>query len=545
MAIPGNNPPRKGRVASRDLWNRDDERVRLRQIDGSGGDASRRVHDGCLGAQVKQLRRERERHGIPRSHGRAFTGVHPQELRVRLDRQRDHKRRGESGEGGQRETAKGSHDTYCPPLGKPFAPAETPRVRHNEHVKVALVAESFLPHSNGVTNSLLRVIDHLASRGDEAMVIAPESRGSEGPVRYGIASITRLPAMGWPGYRDVRVALSGVGKISRVLEEYEPDIVHLASPFTLGWTAVRAANELDLPCVAVYQTEIPSYADRYNLGWGEGILWNRVLNIHERADLTLAPSTYAMRQLDQLGVPRLRLWPRGVDAARFHPSKRSEELRATWAPRGEVVVGYVGRLAAEKRVEDLAYLASIPGISVVIVGEGPSHEKLRTMLPDAHFMGFLTGDDLAHTVASLDIFVHCGELETFCQTIQEALASGVPVVAPRRGGPIDLVDHGETGYLYTPGDIEGLVGAVTTLVESPETRERFAANARISVEGRTWEKVCERLIEYYAEATHIRSELPELPAPVDKAVKALAWRPSETNGRARAIHRSGGRKDTH
>lgn len=397
----------------------------------------------------------------------------------------------------------------------------------NHPVKVALVAESFLPHSNGVTNSLLRVIDHLTARGDEAMVIAPESKNSQGPVRYGIASITRLPAMGLPGYRDVRVALSGVGRISRVLEEYEPDVVHLASPFTLGWAAVRAANELDLPCVAVYQTEIPSYADRYGLGWTEGIAWNRVLNIHERADLTLAPSTYAIRQLEQLGVPRLRLWPRGVDAARFHPSKRSQELRRAWAPRGEVVVGYVGRLAAEKRVEDLARLASIPGITVVIVGEGPSRPKLEALLPDAIFPGFLTGDALAEAVASFDLFVHCGELETFCQTIQEALASAVPVVAPRRGGPIDLVDHGETGYLYAPGELDDMVAAVTTLVGDKELRDRFSAHARLSVEGRTWAKVCEQLMGYYADATRIRASLAELPTDNQKVLKGLNWRPTE------------------
>ena len=389
----------------------------------------------------------------------------------------------------------------------------------NEHVKVALVAESFLPHANGVTHSLLRVIDHLTARGDEAMVIAPESKNSQGPVRYGIASITRLPALGMPGYRDVRVALSGVGKISRVLEEYEPDVVHLASPFTLGWTAVRAANELNLPCVAVYQTEIPSYADRYGVGWGEGILWNRVLNIHERADLTLAPSTYAMRQLEQLGVPRLRLWPRGVDAARFHPSRRSDALRREWASRGEVVVGYVGRLAAEKRVEDLARLAAIPGISVVLVGEGPAHEKLKALLPDAHFMGFLTGDELAAAVASFDVFVHCGELETFCQTIQEALASGVPVVAPRRGGPIDLVDHGQTGYLYAPGQLDEMVACVSALVHDTELRDRSAAHARLSVEGRTWEKVCEQLMGFYAEAALLRDSRPEFPG--DRAAAAV------------------------
>ncbi|WNM25431.1 glycosyltransferase family 1 protein [Demequina capsici] len=378
-------------------------------------------------------------------------------------------------------------------------------------MKVALVAESFLPHHNGVTNSLLRVLEHLARRGDEALVIAPESRGSRGPVRYGIASITRLPAMGWPGYQDVRVALSGTGRLSRILEDFAPDVVHLASPFVLGWTAVKACHELGLPTVAVYQTEVPSYADRYRMGWGEGILWNRVRNIHQRADLNLVPSTYAMLQLEQLGVDHLRLWPRGVDATRFNPAKRSAELRARWAPTGEVVVGYVGRLAAEKRVEDLGRLAAIPGVKVVIVGEGPSHAKLAALLPDAEFMGFLNGEELAQAVASFDVFVHCGELETFCQTIQEALASGVPVVAPRRGGPIDLVDHGETGFLYTPGRLDEMVAYVRELAEQHEQRARFGNHARVSVEGRTWERVCDGLMDLYAEAIQRHDALPARP----------------------------------
>lgn len=373
----------------------------------------------------------------------------------------------------------------------------------NGGMKVALVAESFLPHANGVTHSLLRVIDHLAARGDEAMVIAPESRGAEGPVRYGIATITRLPAMGWPGYRDVRVALSGVGKISRTLEDYGPDIVHLASPFTLGWTAVRAANELNLPCVAVYQTEVPSYADRYHLGWGEGILWNRILNIHERADLNLVPSTYAQRQLELLGVPRLRLWPRGVDGERFHPAQRSADLRAAWSPNGEVVVGYVGRLAPEKRVEDLAAVAELPGVTVVIVGEGPERGRLEKLLPTARFTGFLEGDALAEAYASFDLFVSPGELETFGQTIQEAFASGVPVVAPRRGGPIDLITE-DTGVLYELGEPDALVAAVRGFLDSPQRRADASAAARASVAGRTWQAVCEQLMGYYEEARRER-----------------------------------------
>ncbi|WP_062132949.1 glycosyltransferase family 4 protein [Demequina aestuarii] len=378
-------------------------------------------------------------------------------------------------------------------------------------MKVALVAESFLPHANGVTHSLLRVIEHLTARGDEALVIAPEAKGSAGPIRYGSATVKRLPSMGWPGYDDVRVSLSGSARIGRMLDDFEPDVVHLASPFMLGWSAIRAANELDLPTVAIYQTEVPSYAGSYNAAWGEPLLWNRVLNIHARAGLTLAPSTYAMRQLEQLGVPRLRLWPRGVDTGRFRPDLRNADLRARWAPNGEVIVGYAGRLAAEKRVEDLARLTEIDGIRVVIIGDGPSRSRLEALMPDAVFTGFLAGDELARALASLDVFVHCGELETFCQTIQEAHASGVPVIAPRRGGPIDLVDTDHTGYLYPPGRLDVMVDGVRTLVADTERRERFSANARVSVEDRTWPRVCDTLIGYYEEAIRDHGATPVRP----------------------------------
>lgn len=367
-------------------------------------------------------------------------------------------------------------------------------------MKVALVAESFLPHTNGVTNSILRVIEHLTERGDEALVIAPEAKNGEGPRHYGAATITRVPSVGCPGYRDVRLAIAGEGLVSNVLEDYGPDVVHLASPFILGWTAIKAAESLGLPTVAVYQTEVPSYAEQYRIGWGRPLLWNRVRNIHDRATMTLAPSTYAMGQLEALGVGRLRLWPRGVDARRFTPSKRSDALRRAWAPAGEVVVGYVGRLAPEKRVGDLARLAGVPGISVVIVGDGPSAPRLRADMPDAHFTGFLGGDDLARAVASFDIFVHCGEFETFCQSIQEAHASGVPAIAPRRGGPIDLINDGKNGHLYEPGDVDAMVGHVRRLASDASLRTRYSANARATVERRTWHSVCDVLMDHYRDA---------------------------------------------
>ncbi|WP_084130070.1 glycosyltransferase family 1 protein [Demequina sp. NBRC 110055] len=386
-------------------------------------------------------------------------------------------------------------------------------------MRVALVAESFLPHANGVTHSLMRVIEHLTAHGHEALVITPDPRGGHGPVRYGVAPVVRLPSVGWPGYPEVRVSVATVGRVTRLLEDFAPDVVHLASPLMLGWTAVRAADALGLPSVAIYQTEVPSYAARYRAPWGEQILWNRVRDLHRLADLTLVPSTHAHEQLAAHGVPRLRRWGRGVDTRRFDPRRRDDALRARWAPRGERIVGYVGRLAPEKRVEHLAQLAAVDHARLVIVGDGPSRAALEQAVPDAVFTGFLGGDALATAMASFDAFVHCGDLETFCQTIQEAHASGVPVVAPRRGGPIDLVDEGVTGYLYDPAQPQKLVAHVRAIVADDEWRDRAGAHARDAVRERTWDRVCAQLLNYYDEAIAARRGAP---GPGITAVRAPA-----------------------
>lgn len=374
-------------------------------------------------------------------------------------------------------------------------------------MRVALVAESFLPHMNGVTHSLLRVIDHLGAHGHEALVITPQGKTSEEPGSYGIAPILRLPALGWPGYPDVRVCTAGTRKLAKTLADYRPDVVHLASPFMLGWSAVKAARSLGIPTVAVYQTDVPSYAARYHFRWGEEWGWRRVRDIHEHADRTLAPSSHSHAQLRNLGVPRIARWGRGVDTVRFNPGRRDNALHHTWAPRGEVVVGYAGRLAPEKRVEELTALSRLDGVRVVIVGDGPSRHDLEQAMPDAVFTGFLDGDDLVRAMATFDVFVHCGDLETFCQTIQEAHACGVPVVAPRRGGPIDLVDDGVTGFLFPAGDRDAFVASTARAVTDEVWRDRAGAHARDAVRGRTWTHVCDQLLEHYDDVIGARDSM--------------------------------------
>lgn len=371
--------------------------------------------------------------------------------------------------------------------------------RHGGSVKVAIVAESFLPEMNGVTHSLLKILQFLASRGDEVLVIAP-STPEDAPGTVEGAAVHRLPAIPVTGYRTIRVAVGGVARVKALLADFGPDVVHLASPFVLGWRAVRAAKQLGIPTVAVYQTDVPGYAAKYGMPFLENWAWSRVERIHMAATKTLAPSSDSVNQLRGHGIPRVELWRRGVDLERFHPGKRSPAFRSRMAPGGERIIGYVGRLALEKQLEDLSALAGIPNTRLVIVGDGPRRQALQELLPDAHFTGFLGGEELAAAVASFDLFVHPGELETFCQTIQEAMACGVPVVATGRGGPVDLVDSSRTGWLYQPGDLAQLRGYVTDLTGDDAKRAAFGAAALAQVQGRTWEAVCSRLVGLYGEA---------------------------------------------
>ncbi|GAA2558889.1 glycosyltransferase family 1 protein [Streptomyces levis] len=364
-------------------------------------------------------------------------------------------------------------------------------------MRVVIVTESFPPDVNGVAHCALQTARHLVERGHAPVVVAPAPAPGNKPDASAPCPVVHVPSLPLPGYPQVRVALPS-RRLAATLVEHRADVVHLASPFVLGVRGMAAAARLGIPAVAVYQTDLAGYARTY-MGAGEAAAWRRIRSVHGAADLTLAPSSAALHDLRTHRVPRVELWPRGVDTERFRPDRRDETLRRELAPDGELIVGYVGRLAPEKQVELLAGACGLDGVRVVIVGDGPSRPSLEQALPGAVFLGRRTGDDLARVFASLDLFVHTGPFETFCQTVQEAMASGLPVVAPAAGGPLDLVAHGHTGLLVPPRDADAVREAVRALAAEPALRAAFGAAGRATVEGRTWAAVGDRLIGHYTD----------------------------------------------
>ena len=374
---------------------------------------------------------------------------------------------------------------------QPDKPAPTRAGR----LRVLVVTESFLPQVNGVTNSVRRVLEHLAAEGHEAELVAPT-----GPATYAGFPVTLARGACLPFYADFRIGLETRRRLRGDDGALPPR--RRAHRLTRGARPTRRRGRRGrsgIPTVAIYQTDLVGFAERYGVPGSARAMGALTRRIHLGVDRTLAPSTASIAQLAGLGVHAVARWPRGVDQELFAPTRRDEALHAELATDGRVLVGYVGRLAAEKELELLVHVDRLPGVRLVLVGGGPEEARLRALLPDAAFLGVLHGEELARAHATLDVFVHTGRHETYCQSAQEALASGVPVVAPRAGGPIDVVPDGVAGHLYAPGDAEELVAHVERLVARPVLRRRMAIAARQSVQGRTWRAVNELLVDHYRE----------------------------------------------
>ncbi|MEQ8438367.1 MAG: glycosyltransferase family 1 protein [Ilumatobacter fluminis] len=362
-------------------------------------------------------------------------------------------------------------------------------------LRVAIVAESFLPNVNGVTNSVLRLLEHLRDDGHRAIVIAP-GPGDDFVEGIDDVEVVRVRGFDLPRYPELRVGLPSL-RIRSTLREFRPDVVHLAAPAVLGATAARVAGRAGIPSIAVFQTDLAGFAKRHGLNRVTDGIWNYLRWVHGQSALTLAPSSVTAWALRARGIENTDVWARGVDLDRFDPRHRSDELHRFLAPNDEVVVGFIGRLAKEKQVERLAPLLAMPNVRVVVVGDGPERDDLQRKLPGARFVGFQSGQMLSALAATFDVFVHTGVDETYCQALQEAMASGVSVVAPSAGGPLDFVQHRHSGLFWSPEVPETLVGAVDELARDPALRARLGTAARAEVEQRPWPVIMDELIGHY------------------------------------------------
>jgi len=365
-------------------------------------------------------------------------------------------------------------------------------------VRVAIVTESFPPVFNGVANSVVRILETLKAEGHEAIVIAPTTTG-----KY------------FNGFRTYRVPSVPVFQfqlglpnpfVNRILDDFKPDVVHAASPVLLGAQAVAWAQRNYVPSVAIFQTDVAAYTERYGFKALRPFIDRAMANFHAGASVNLAPTSEVADYLRRIGLSNVFVWGRGVDLELYHPNRKATEtvglLRKQLAPNGGRIVGFVGRLAAEKQVDRFSELFSIPDTSFVIVGDGPERISLEQKFQGANvrFVGKQSGEDLANWYAAMDAFVHFGTEETYGQTIQEAQAAGVPVIAPNSGGPKFLIESGVSGFLVDAEISNGFTPVLETLLDNTELAARIAEGGRRKVLDKSWATNNAKLLDFYDSA---------------------------------------------
>ena len=374
-------------------------------------------------------------------------------------------------------------------------------------MRIAYFTETFLPATDGVVTRLRYTLEELARVGDDVLVVAPRYPDG-GPDSYAGAPIYRVPGVPFPPYPRIKLSSAHPG-VGRALRRFRPDLIHAVNPFILGPSGIFYARRLKVPLVASYHTNVATYARYYGLTLFSDMArwWTRQL--HNRAEVNLCTSEAAMDYLLKEGIKRVRLWPQGVDAQRFHPDKTSGAWRERLSgghPSDRLLL-YVGRLAPEKGIERLkAILREVPGTRIAIIGDGPAREDLERGFAGTAsvFTGVLQGEDLAAAYASADAFLFPSTTDTLGLAMIEALASGLPIVAARSDASREIVEEGENGLLYEADSTPSLVAAVRRLFSDEGFRAALARAARSAAEERDWGTSTGALRGYYGQALEER-----------------------------------------
>lgn len=373
-------------------------------------------------------------------------------------------------------------------------------------MRIAFFTETFLPKIDGVVTRLVRTLEQLREMGHDALVFAPH----DPPESYAGYRVVRVPGVPFrPWYPELFLGMPRP-RLGRELDRFAPDVVHLVNPVVLGLWGTALAKQRNLPLLSSYHTDITQYAEHLRLPFLTRPSRIFLRDVHNQAHVNLCTSAPMVSSAQALGIRRVRLWPKAVDTERYHPRFRSRAMRERLTdghPDDKLMI-YVGRLSHEKRLDWLyAPITQLDGVRLAFVGSGPAEASLRERFAGTRtvFTGYMGGQDLAEAYASADVFAFPSTTETLGFVAMEAMASGVPVVGARAGGIPDVIRHGETGFMFTPGDLGELTGYLAKLLEDDELRTRFGATARTEMEANDWRAATEAVVRYYERAITIRN----------------------------------------
>lgn len=375
-------------------------------------------------------------------------------------------------------------------------------------MRVALFTDTYIPDVNGVARTLGRWVDYLQTQGVECKVFAPESLQTDKD-SVNLSMVERFVSIPFVLYPECRLAIPNPLNINRVLKEFKPTLIHVATPFNLGLQGIHYAKKYKIPLVASYHTHFDQYLFYYKLQWMETMIWKYMIWFHKDCKRVYVPSRSTLEHLQEKGIKSIEIWGRGVDLTRFHPRDRVTALYAELGlDSSRFMYLFVGRLAPEKSVEiAIEAFERLPEriqsrSQLVIAGDGPLYKEFTQQHEKSEhirFIGFVQGEQLAELYSAADVFVFPSATETFGNVVLEAMASGTAVVGADAGGVRDNIIDGITGLLCTPGATKEFTAALISLYDNEQLRTQLTEAGVAYAAKQSWNGIFSRLYASYHE----------------------------------------------
>lgn len=386
--------------------------------------------------------------------------------------------------------------------------------------KVAFFSEILIEDFDGASRTMFQIINRIDHTAFSYLFIY-----GKGPENFHLHQSYQVPTFRIPINDDYSFAVPQLSrwKLEEALDNFEPDVIHIATPSLLGFFALKYARRKNIPIISIYHTHFISYIAYYLRNLSSLIkpaeYWMRkaMVRFYNSCQKVYVPAHNIIDELKEIGIDseRLTLWQRGIDLSLFNPEKADSHYIREITKNDKPNILFASRLVWEKNVQTLIDIynqlkKSKIDYNLIIAGDGSAKQEAQELMPTAFFLGKLDHEELSKLYASSDVFVFTSTSETYGNVVIEAMASGLPCVIANGGGSASLVDHGRTGYKCVPNNALEYVYFIHKILSDVNIREDFREAGLAYVRKLDWAKLAETYFD----------DIEELAA---SPINSLAW----------------------
>jgi glycosyltransferase involved in cell wall biosynthesis len=355
-------------------------------------------------------------------------------------------------------------------------------------IRIAFFAEILIEEFDGASRTMFQILKRIPQQDFEFLFIC-----GTGPDQIFGYECMRVPAVTIPLNSTYKMAVPALAssKIKRKLDTFRPDVVHIATPSSLGKFALEYANARSIPVMTIYHTHFISYVDYYlrflpflipsGKRWVSGFL----RRFYNACSLIYIPSESIAEELYADGLQRdlVKIWKRGINAQLFHPAKRDAAYMQSLTGNQKPVILFASRLVWEKNLQILLDLNALLQerklpYQIVVAGDGVAASACKKAMPAATFLGTLDHETLARVYASSDVFFFPSVSESYGNVVLEAMASGLPCVIADGGGSRDFIEPGVTGFKCPPYEAAAYLKEIELILTDATLAQKLSDNGR-------------------------------------------------------------------